>query len=298
MNKYIIYDKSRWERQFIFQDLLNIDILNYNKIIYTNNELNYEDISKWKNLYNINDIINNNIFIFSSNHHTYSKILDIVKLLKPIIIIHLSDEWGNKEEFQNLYKYTKLLLRQYYHSHYYQKPNIKHISLGYMNGMLETNYLNLPLKLPINRKYIWSFIGNMKSDRQEMLNKMNLLTPNYIGRLNEIEMRNIYRDSIFVPNGRGNVKLDCFRLYEASLCGAIPIIVGDKKEIEETFCQEDNPPWLTFNNWDEAQCKCSELLKNIDNLNKISQKIIKWWHTRVLKQKQLIFFKIMFSTVS
>ena len=41
MNKYIIYDNTPWEKQFIFQDLLNIDNLTYKKIIYTNNNLNY-----------------------------------------------------------------------------------------------------------------------------------------------------------------------------------------------------------------------------------------------------------------
>ena len=48
--------------------------------------------------------------------------------MKPKIIIHLSDEWGNKEYFQNLYQYTNLLLRQYKHN-YYDRNNIKYIDL-------------------------------------------------------------------------------------------------------------------------------------------------------------------------
>ena len=40
---------------------------------------------------------------------------------------------------------------------------------------------------------------------------------------------NIYSQSIFVFNGRGNVFLDCFRLYEAIIAGAIPVIVGEKE---------------------------------------------------------------------
>lgn len=277
MNKYIIYDNTPWERQFIFQDLLGVDYSTYLKLIKTNNNLNYSIIQNWEKLDNINDIINNNIFIFSSNTNKYSEIEDMVKLLKPIVIIHLSDEWGNKEHFQNLYKYTRLLLRQYYHSNYYQKPNIKYIPLGYMSDMVEMNYTNLKLKLPINRKYKWSFIGNLKQDRLEMVNKMKSINPFYVGQTDKIKMREIYRESIFVPNGRGNVKLDCFRLYEASLCGAIPIIVGSKKEIEETFCKEENPPWLMFENWNEAQLKCLKLLEDMDNLNKLSEKHINWW---------------------
>ena len=153
----------------------------------------------------LDDIISNNIFIFSSNaKKTYSEFVDMVKLLKPIIIIHLSDEWGTKEEYQGLHKYTKLVLRQYYHVHYYQKPNIKYIPLAYMNGMLENNYINLKLKLPVNRKYKWSFFGALKKDRIEMIKSFKKITPYLIGRINKVEMRDLYRNSIFVP------KLFCY----------------------------------------------------------------------------------------
>ena len=145
------------------------------------------------------------------------------------------------------------------------------------------------LDLPIEYKMDNGLVKRIKKkDRQEMINKMKLITPNYTEKLDKIKMRNLYRDSIFVPNGRGNIKLDCFRLYEASLCGAIPIVVGSKKEIEGTFCQEENPPWLMFENWDEAQRKCLKLLKDMDNLNKLSQKNINWWSNRLLKLRELI----------
>ena len=138
MENYIITDNSEWEKQFIYQDLLQIDDKSYNKIIYTNENLNYYNTEGWKKLENIEDIINNNIFIFSSNKHRnnyinnsdlddyikknkkelaikaiklgfdgfirsardsrkdieqYYNILNIVKLMKTKIIIHLSDEW-------------------------------------------------------------------------------------------------------------------------------------------------------------------------------------------------------------
>lgn len=355
MENYIITDNSEWEKQFIYQDLLQIDDKSYNKIIYTNENLNYYNTEGWKKLENIEDIINNNIFIFSSNKHRnnyindsdlndyikknkkeleiktiklgfslyarpaplsrkdieqYYNILNIVKLLKPKIIIHLSDEWGNKEYFQNLYQYTNLLLRQYKHN-YYDRNNIEYIPLGYMNEMLEKDYLNIKLKLSEERKYIWSFIGDIKKksnkgkiiddiffgtcekypglkEREYMVNKMKFFKSNYYGKATKTEMRNIYRESIFVPNCRGNLSLNCFRLYEASLCGAIPIIVGDEKEIEETFCREENPPWLTFDSWDNAVTHCKYLLKDMDKLNRISRNNISWWKYRVLKIRDLI----------
>ena len=62
MESYIITDNSEWEKQFIYQDLLQIDDKSYNKIIYTNGNLNYYNTEGWKKLENIEDIINNNIF--------------------------------------------------------------------------------------------------------------------------------------------------------------------------------------------------------------------------------------------
>lgn len=62
MENYIITDNSEWEKQFIYQDLLQIDDKSYNKIIYTNENLNYYNTEGWKKLENIEDIINNNIF--------------------------------------------------------------------------------------------------------------------------------------------------------------------------------------------------------------------------------------------
>ena len=104
--RYIIYDNTPWEKQFIFQDLLNIDIKTYKNIIFTNNNLKYSNIQQWKALNNIRDIVKNNIFIFNSTGNQYDDILNLVKILKPIIIIHLSDEFGTRERFQGLSQFT------------------------------------------------------------------------------------------------------------------------------------------------------------------------------------------------
>ena len=78
MNKYIIYPDANWEKQFIFQDLLNIDTNIYKKIIYTNRNLRDFDLDL-KSFQNINEIINNNIFVFQSNQNKYHTILNLVK---------------------------------------------------------------------------------------------------------------------------------------------------------------------------------------------------------------------------
>src|SRR4029078_597870 len=104
-------------------------------------------------------LINKNIFVFTSNIHNYDEIYNIVSYLKPKIIIHLSDEWGNKAQFQNLANYCQLLIRQ--HNHNYSvcsdATNIMYMPLGYMDKMFEHTSLDLTLKLPKERKYNWSF---------------------------------------------------------------------------------------------------------------------------------------------
>ncbi len=291
MDKYIIYDDvASWEKQFIFQDLLNINHSSYNKIIYNSEELNYSNISNWEKLDNLTDIINNNIFIFSSNSNQYSDILKIVKLLKPVIIIHLSDEWRNKEEFQGLHQFTKLVLRQYYHVNYYQKANIQYIPLGYMNGMLESDYMNKKLKKPSDRQYKWSFIGNkVKKDRPIMINSMSEIVPNFKENIKtNKEITEIYRNSIFVPTCTGHVGLNTLRITEAIVCGAIPIIVGSEEEIKNTFYYEKNPPWLVFSSWEEAKLGCLELLKNMEYLDSLSNVCICWWKNRILNLREQI----------
>ena len=291
-NKFIIYDNTPWEKQLLFQDLLKINFDNNPKIICTNNNLSYKNIENWKNVNNINNIINNNIFIFSSNTSHLNDILIMVKFLKPNIIIHLSDESGTKNDYQILSKYTKLLLRQHYHQNYNHFDNIKYIPLGYMHKMLENNYREIKLKSPKDRKFKWSFVGNIKQDRLQMIITMKKINESYTGKASPEEMKNIYRESIFVPNGRGYFKLDCFRLYEASICGAIPIVVGTLQEYSITFSQEENPPWLRYDSWEEAVDSCLELLKDMDKLETMSKNCIQWWNKRINNIHNLILENI------
>ena len=88
------------------------------------------------------------------------------------------------------------------------------------------------------------------------------------------ELFNIYKESLFVPVGRGNVSLDCFRIYEAIVAGAIPVICGTNEEIQMTFnFHEKIPNIIVADTWDEAvmisqkYCSDKEILKNIISSN-------------------------------
>ena len=230
-----------------------------------------EILPKGKVSYKLNESAD--IFVFSSRAHTYNKILSLVEKSKPKVIICLSDELiiENLQTFNQLGNYCDLFLRQYHHPQYTYTSNTIHIPLGYTNGC----------KVFKNKKELnWSFLGQIKTDRQEMINSFRKISNHFVGKnVPKDLMCKIYSKSIFVPCGRGNYSLDCFRLYEASMNGAIPVVVGSMEEIECTFKYEENPPWIFAKNWNEAVEKCNSMIKyDIDN-----KPVLEWWNSRIQK---------------
>jgi hypothetical protein len=285
MSITLLYDvNAYWEKDYttdLFNEIKNIKYLTSAEI----HEL----------CVNNNELINNNILVFSSNIYSYEQILNIVLKIKPIIIVHLSDECGNKPEYTHLALHTKLLLHQYNFNvyPYSNYNNIIQIPLGYMTHMFNgKNAFDVKFKPLLIRKYIWSFVGNLKfnngdikHDRLEIINKFtNKFNNNYVGNnISPQEMFDIYNDTIFVPNGRGNNRLDCFRIYEAILSGCIPIIVGNEDEIIETFYyNKDIPPFFCEKTWDDAIVKCEYLLKNTNELVKLQKKNYMWLQNKIV----------------
>ena len=232
-----------------------------------------------------NHIISNaskkKIYAFSSNAISYEIAKNQVDLFKPDIIIHFSDEWGGEKQYDELSKLTKLYLRQYSHKGYPNYHNKFTIPLGYQTGMFDKLPINITLKPIIERKYKWSFIGDYSKniERREMVKCLQPLIPNKLGKANPLEMKNIYCDSIFVPNARGNCNLDCFRLYEATACGAIPLLVGPKDERQYLIKSQKNPPWLQFDNWNDAKNQIQTFDEN--EIQMLQNKNLSWWNSRL-----------------
>ena len=284
--KLIYHNYASWEKDYIIElfNIINFDI------IYLESE-----ILKNK-LENENEIINNNILVFSSNIYSYEEIKKIVLRIKPIIIVHLSDEFGNRPEYTNLASYTKLLLHQHhfgYHYPYNNYKNIIQIPLGYMSGMFNNKKpFDFKCKSLSERKYKWSFIGNMKQDRLEIIDKFSKkFNEKFVGNnITSSEMLNIYNDSIFIPNGRGFNRVDCFRIYEAILSGSIPIIVCDESEFNDTFYyNNDIPPFILEKTWDNAVNRCEYLLNNIDELKITQQKNYDWLQTKIYSIQEKVY---------
>jgi hypothetical protein len=100
---------------------------------------------------------------------------------------------------------------------------------------------------------------------------------------------NIYNNSIFVISGRGNVSLNCFRIYEAIVAGAIPVIVGSIDEINNTFNFNNKlPPFIYDETWENVVIKCNDLLKNYEKLQEIQDNLLSWWKNEIIHINKLI----------
>jgi len=296
--KLFYLEKSDWEYDLITKDFLNnIEI----KIELFNNT-NYKTII---NQYDISDIIDNNILVVN-NLINLNDIINIVIRIKPIVIFYLSDEYGNESNTTILEKYTKILFRQYNHKHYKYGKNNYQIPLGYSKFFLNSNPSNLiNQKKIVERKINASFIGSIKSDRLHMTEtfKQNMQNTNiqFVNNSWNIQMLpyspekcfEIYNDSIFVICGRGNCSLECFRIYEAIVAGAIPVIVGSNEEINTVFNFNNNiPPFIYDDSWEKVVIKCNELLNNYEKLQKIQYDLLLWWKNEILFINKLIVQEI------
>jgi hypothetical protein len=265
----------------------------------------FSEHSKWERDYINNELLSGidltgkNVLII--NHATP---IEIVKQLVaehvPQIVFHLSDEGGDHGEWLYIFGSAKYVFRQYNHAHYVYPPNSIQMPLGYASGYNKT----ATVKPVVERIYKAAFIGELKSDRFEMFdafekgfvkeelflratrNEWELPTLQY----SPSATNEVYSDSIFVPIGRGNQSLDCFRFYEAIVSGAIPVVVGDINEINMTFQYDGHmPSFLYTKNWADAATACKHLIKTqFPALMAIQQHNIDWWDTQVQKIRHLI----------
>jgi hypothetical protein len=259
--------KGCWEEDFILKELLPPST-----VVYYDNPQKVEIPSE------------DYILIFSVGGANILYLEELCTKKNPNIIFMISDENGQNPWFNGLSKYTKLLVRQYHHSHYPVYENIAYMPLGYMKGMLQCRSTELKVK-PINeRQFRWSFVGTVSKNREKMIKKFRSsgMVPYFLlNGISPSQMFDIYSNSIFVPNDRGHINLDCLRLYEASLCGAIPVVVGDIEEIKYTFFQEECPPWIYAKSWDKAVEVCHTLLRDPDLLQKRQNTVLYWWSRRI-----------------
>lgn len=228
------------------------------------------------------------------NDESIEDMLRVIDLLRPRVLIQLSDEWGQHPEMLDLADRVPLFLRQHRFLHYPFKPNLFQIPLGYMTGMLNGTSALQRSDIPqiSARTKDWVFVGTLKQDRSAMIEAFSsgLNRSYYVSHSAAApEMFEVYKTTIFAPNGRGNVVLDCFRLYEASLAGAIPVVVGSWDEIKGGFYFDgDMPPWIFEPDWESAVNRCADMLPNLDALQALQDHNLQWWERQVHRARMRI----------
>lgn len=236
------------------------------------------------NLNNINSY--NDILVFPSPKYSFDDILNLVKKISPKIIVNLADEFygWDFDKFNILGNYCEIYMREYHYENYNYTSNTIHIPLGYTNDLIK--YKNKNIKSN-DRKITWSLFSNhLNEDRLQLISCFEKLKGGFSGKnINKKTLSNFYSNSIFSPCGRGHSNLDCFRLYEASLFGSIPIVVGNPNEIKQTFFYEDNPPWIFSDSWKNSVEYCEYLINNTTELLNIQEKIEIWWNKRLFDIK-------------
>jgi hypothetical protein len=248
------------------------------------------------------------VFVRSGPGWAYKTVHDLVDSQLPHVLIDLSDETCERENYLKDYSRFDLVFRQY---SCYSNPafrmaytaNVHIIPLGYNINMLPTAsapvsalpksvaFAKRSLQFP--RRLKWAFAGNMKGDRKRVAALFADVKPHYFGKLKAPQVMTTYADAHFVLSPRGFVSLDCLRHYEAVVAGAIPIVVGDSSELDDTFghflgSQSRLPPWLFCASWEAAKKEMAALLHNETALAQRHQDVVDWWEKFVQTAQGLV----------
>jgi hypothetical protein len=196
-----------------------------------------------------------------------------------VILFHISDEWY----LDRLEPYSSFVhVFRNYHHRGLRMEGITQIPMGpsrYRDGAQETRSV-------LERRYIWSFAGNLASTRRSLVRQLSDIEPNFLhvtGTRDQSakwlapdEYLRILGDSVFVPCPMGNVNLESFRVYEALECGAVPIV--ERRPWLDYFTDLFGPhPLLSVNNWKEARAVINSLRSDPVRLRDRQIEIQEWW---------------------
>lgn len=239
----------------------------------------------------------NCILVLSSNSASVEVLKRFAKRVEPRCVFLLSDE----RTTHNLAAWPPGL-KVFYQYGRKSPPGNMQIPLGYVSGFLSER----KIKPIAKRKDIFGFVGQLKirpertetlacfikkfgdagyvnSSRGQLEENLNLWKIDKL-TINPQKMFKLYNNTIFVLVGRGDTSLDCFRIYEAILAGAIPVVVGHKEEQLQDFDYNGDPlPLLFFESNEDAVQGCAKLLKDKPLLQDRQRELMEWWRNKIAK---------------
>ncbi len=196
-------------------------------------------------------------------------------------VIHLSDEYCLDDISWYNNPMCKGVIRNYYRPECTTNKNVIQIPLGYARGRKATNN-------DIMRQLVWSFEGTNWFNREELLEPLIHVGPNYCKFYkdwNDKEQSSgedycgRLKNSIFVPIPKGN-NYETFRLYEALEAGCIPLIVREKGDESYWKWVTSNIPLINVPSYNAAKDVIKFLMSNEEHKNKyckgIQEKFAVW----------------------
>jgi hypothetical protein len=143
------------------------------------------------------------------------------------IVIHMSDEWfGHPKDF---YADAAVVFRNHFHPNLVDGKHVRYLPLGYSSNMPRP----AKLKPVTERAHLWSFSGELKQRRNQMLDAARAVGPGFEwlttqwddkAALGRQDYADVLAESTFVMCPAGNITPDTFRFYEALEFGAIPVV--------------------------------------------------------------------------
>lgn len=171
---------------------------------------------------------------------------------KSFYLYHISNE--NLDHDAWYYPKARHVFRTYVDPLLFKMNNVTFVPLGFQSGL--QNYSDM---INLNkRKYPFTFIGQVKSDRQLLIKCISSVPDSFIHTtkkwncptaLKYYETCNIYANTDFVPCPKGWIHADSFRICEALEWGAIPVL--KKYDSYSYKWMGENHPIPIVNDWKE-----------------------------------------------
>ena len=201
------------------------------------------------------------IFFAGHGRREYYKELrqfsDYIKRFKQqgvkVGLFHLGDEYY--KESTGFYRDLDFVFRQYHKPEDHKKyKQCYYLPFGYKSGFCN----DLTPRSLSRRDYLWSFAGQLKGSRYEMIKHAQKIAGgsyttttqwNDPKGLTTKDYADLLSNTKFSLCPMGNHSVDCFRVYESLEAGAIPII--EAKGLREVLAILFNPQLLLkYGTWD------------------------------------------------